>query len=68
METMNSEPNPVVLVPGARTPFAKAFGELAGLSALDLSVHMVRSTLKRTGVKPDDVEAFIWVTSCIKSL
>ena len=31
----------------------------AGLSALDLSVHMVRSTLKRTGVKPDDVDAFV---------
>lgn len=59
IETMTSEANTAILVPGARTPFAKAFGELASLSALDLSVHMIRSTLKRTGIKPDDVEAFI---------
>jgi len=56
---MTSENRTAVLVPGARTPFAKAFGELAGLNALDLSVHMIRSTLKRTGTRPDDVGAFI---------
>ncbi|MEX1258607.1 MAG: acetyl-CoA C-acyltransferase [Gemmatimonadota bacterium] len=49
-------PRRVVVVGGARTPFAKAGTALKDVSALDLSVHAVTGLLAKTGIDPGSVE------------
>lgn len=45
----------IAVVAGARTPFAKAGGELRDKSALELAVHSVHGVLEKSGVPPESV-------------
>lgn len=49
----------VVIIAGARTPFARINGNLAGQSAVELGTVAIRGALERAGVSPDDIDAVI---------
>ncbi|MGX5697597.1 acetyl-CoA C-acetyltransferase [Agromyces soli] len=49
----------VVIIAGARTPFGRIAGALAGLTAVELGTAAIRGALARAGVSPDDVDAVI---------
>ena len=49
----------VVIVAGARTPFGRIMGNLAGRSAVELGTTAIRGALEKAGVSPDDVDAVI---------
>ena len=49
----------VVIIAGARTPFARINGNLAGQTAVQLGTVAIRGALERAGVSPDDVDAVI---------
>lgn len=51
--------NRLAIVAGARTPQARAFGALASLSAVQLSVHATRSALAKAALAPDQVDEVI---------
>jgi acetyl-CoA C-acetyltransferase len=46
----------VVVVAGARTPFGRFLGGLAGLPAADLGGRAVAEAVRRAGVAPDEVD------------
>jgi len=48
----------IVIAPGVRTPFVKAFSEFKGLTAVDLGVAVVKKML--TGVNPEKVDNLVW--------
>ncbi|WP_442506227.1 thiolase family protein [Novipirellula sp. SH528] len=50
---------PVAIVAGVRTPFAKAFGTLADVSAVELGRIVVTETLKRCDLTPESVDEVI---------
>ncbi|MFG0255379.1 MAG: thiolase family protein [Rhodopirellula sp. JB053] len=61
--TMKSDTHPfkpVAIVDGVRTPFAKAFGKLADVSAVDLGAHTVSESLRRCGLSPEAVDQVIF--------
>ena len=49
----------VVIIAGARTPFARINGNLAGQTAVELGTIAIRGALERAGVSPDDIDAVI---------
>lgn len=49
----------VVIIAGARTPFARINGNLAGQTAVQLGTTAIRGALEKAGVSPDDVDAVI---------
>jgi acetyl-CoA C-acetyltransferase len=49
----------VVVLAGARTPFGKINGALAGLTAAQLGGHAIEAALQRSGLEVDDVDAVI---------
>lgn len=49
----------LAVVAGARTPQAKAFGALARVSAVELSVHATGAVLARAGLSPDRVDEVV---------
>ena len=49
----------VVIIAGARTPFTRINGDLAGKTAVELGTAAIRGALDRAGVSPDDVDAVI---------
>ena len=49
----------VVIIAGARTPFARINGNLAGQSAVQLDTVAIQGALAKAGVSPDDVDAVI---------
>ena len=49
----------VVIIAGARTPFARISGNLAGRTAVELGTVAIRGALEKAGVSPDDVDAVI---------
>ena len=49
----------VVIIAGARTPFARINGNLAGQTAVELGTVAIRGALEKAGVSPDDVDAVI---------
>ena len=49
----------VVIIAGARTPFARINGNLAGQSAVQLGTAAIQGALAKAGVSPDDVDAVI---------
>jgi acetyl-CoA C-acetyltransferase len=53
------ELNEVVLVSAARTPVGKFLGSLKGFSATELGAIVVRESVKRAGIKPEDVDEVI---------
>jgi acetyl-CoA C-acetyltransferase/acetyl-CoA acyltransferase len=53
-------PAPLAIVAGVRTPFAKAFGALASVSADELGRQAVAGVLDRSGLKPNQVDEVIF--------
>jgi acetyl-CoA C-acetyltransferase len=51
--------NDVVIVGAVRTPVGKFMGGLSSLSAVDLGVIVVNEALKRSNVKPEQVEDIV---------
>lgn len=49
-----------VIIGGKRTPFHKAFGQLAELDTIALGTAAVRAALQSSGVTPLQVDAIIW--------
>ncbi len=49
----------IVVVSGWRSPLGKAGGALAGMSAVELGVAVLRETLARSPIEADDVDAVI---------
>ncbi|MGC2856470.1 acetyl-CoA C-acetyltransferase [Novispirillum sp. DQ9] len=56
---MTTNPDPVVIVGGARTPMGGFQGELASVKAPDLGALAIKEALTRAGVKPEDVDEVI---------
>ena len=56
---MSNSPRAVV-VGGARTPFVRAFAELAELDTIALGVVAVRGALARLGLTGSEVQALCW--------
>jgi len=54
-----SELNEAVIISAARTPVGKFLGSLKGFSATELGALVVRESVKRAGVKPEDVDEVI---------
>lgn len=54
-----SELNEAVIISAARTPVGKFLGSLKGFSAPELGAIVVRESVKRAGVKPEDVDEVI---------
>lgn len=55
-----STPRNVVVVSGARTPFCKAGGQLARVSAAQLGTAATREALLRAGIVPDRVDQILF--------
>jgi acetyl-CoA C-acetyltransferase len=53
------ELNEAVIISAARTPVGKFLGSLKGFSATELGSIVVRESVKRAGVKPEDVDEVI---------
>jgi acetyl-CoA C-acetyltransferase/acetyl-CoA acyltransferase len=51
---------PIAIVDGARTPFAKAFGQLAEVSAVQLGKFAVTDSLRRCGLSPEAIDQVIF--------
>ena len=49
-----------VIVDAVRTPTGKRNGGLAGIHSADLSAHVLRALVARTGIDPVDVDDVIW--------
>jgi acetyl-CoA C-acetyltransferase len=54
-----AELNEAVIISAARTPVGKFLGSLKGFSAPELGAMVVRESVKRAGVKPEDVDEVI---------
>jgi acetyl-CoA C-acetyltransferase len=54
-----SEFKEAVIISAARTPVGKFLGSLKGFSATELGAIVVRESVKRAGVKPEDVDEVI---------
>jgi acetyl-CoA C-acetyltransferase len=54
-----SELNEAVIISATRTPVGKFLGSLKGFSAPQLGALVVRESVKRAGVKPEDVDEVI---------
>ena len=53
------ELNEAVIISAARTPVGKFLGSLKGFSATELGAIVVRESVKRAGIKPEDVDEVI---------
>ena len=53
------ELNEAVIISAARTPVGKFLGSLKGFSATQLGAIVVRESVKRAGVKPEDIDEVI---------
>ncbi len=51
---------PLAVVAGMRTPFAKAFGPLAGVPADELGRLAVEAALERAGLKPVEIDEVVF--------
>lgn len=58
-ETQQTSPSDVVIVGGARTPYAKLAGALASMTAVQLGAHAIRAAVERAGVAPESVDAVL---------
>ena len=54
-----SELNEAVIISAARTPVGKFLGSLKGFSAPELGAIAVRESVKRAGIKPEEVDEVI---------
>jgi acetyl-CoA C-acetyltransferase len=46
----------IFLVNGARTPFGKLCGTLAGISPTDLGIFAARAAIEKSGISPQDID------------
>lgn len=53
------ELNEAVIISAARTPVGKFLGSLKGFKATDLGAIVVRESVRRAGIKPEDVDEVI---------
>ncbi|MEK6257783.1 MAG: thiolase family protein [Planctomycetota bacterium] len=60
MSLQNTCPEPLAVMAGMRTPFAKAFGALASVPADELGRVALTAMLDRAGMKPSDVDEVIF--------
>ena len=60
MSLKHTSPEPLAVVAGLRTPFAKAFGALGPVPADELGRVALTATLDRAGLKPTDVDEVIF--------
>ncbi len=60
MSLRNTCPEPLAVMAGMRTPFAKAFGTLASVPADELGRIALTATLDRAGLKPTEVDEVIF--------
>lgn len=51
--------NEPVIISAARTPVGKFLGSMKGFSATDLGAIVIRESVRRAGVKPEDVDEVI---------
>ncbi len=58
--TSEARPEPLAVIAGMRTPFAKAFGPLASVSADELGRVALTAALERAGLKPDQVDEVVF--------
>ena len=56
---MSDQHDDIVIVSGARTPFGRFRGALAGLSAVELGAVAIRAAIERSGFAADDIDAVI---------
>ncbi|HEY0507648.1 MAG TPA: thiolase family protein [Blastococcus sp.] len=49
-----------VIVEAVRTPIGKRNGSLAAVHAVDLSAHVLKALVERTGIDPAEVDDVIW--------
>jgi acetyl-CoA acyltransferase len=49
-----------VIVGAVRTPVGRRKGGLAGIHPVDLSAHVLRALVDRTGIEPADVDDVVW--------
>jgi acetyl-CoA acyltransferase len=49
-----------VIVEAVRTPIGKRNGSLAGVHPVDLSAHVLKALVERTGVDPETIDDVIW--------
>ncbi|HEV8429774.1 MAG TPA: acetyl-CoA C-acetyltransferase [Pyrinomonadaceae bacterium] len=54
-----SELNEAVIISAARTPVGKFLGSLKGFKATELGAIVVRESVKRAGIRPEDVDEVI---------
>jgi len=54
-----SDLNEAVIISAARTPVGKFLGSLKGFTAPELGAIVVRESVKRAGIKPEDVDEVI---------
>ncbi len=55
-----SNPEDVVIVSGVRTPFSKFGGALREMHSTDLGVVVIKESLKRAGLKGEDLDEFYY--------
>jgi len=55
-----------VIVEAVRTPVGKRNGSLAGVHAVDLSAHVLRALVERTGIDPGAVDDVVW--GCVQQV
>lgn len=60
MSLKNAAPEPLAVLAGMRTPFAKAFGPLASVPADELGRIALTAALDRAGLKPTEVDEVIF--------
>ncbi len=53
-------PEPLAILAGMRTPFAKSFGALSTVTADELGRQAVRAVLERSGLQPTDIDEVIF--------
>ncbi|EPR28895.1 3-ketoacyl-CoA thiolase [Geobacillus sp. WSUCF1] len=46
----------IVLIEGARTPFAKFCGSFREISATDLGAIAAREAMKKAGIEPEEID------------
>ncbi len=60
MKAARNFPEPLAIVAGMRTPFAKSFGALASVPADELGRQALLAALDRAGMKPDAVDEVVF--------
>ena len=57
---MNFYGKDIVILEGARTPLAHYAGSLKDVHPTDMSVHVAKEAMKRSGVEPDWIDHVVW--------